>query len=41
MVDCWLGVSDVGAREDEEENTSGIVGGSGAGEDKAVPPGDL
>ena len=31
MVDGWLGFNDVGAREDEKENTSGTVGGNGAG----------
>ena len=41
MVDCWLGVSDVGAREDERENTSRIAGVNGAGDDEAVTPGDL
>lgn len=41
MVDCWFGVVEAGAGGHERENTSGILGGNGAGEDKAVTPGDL
>ncbi len=41
MVDCWLGVSDIGAREDEKEMACRIAGVNGAGEDKVVTFGDL
>ena len=41
MVDCRLGDSGVGTRDDERENTSRIVGGNKAGDDEAVTPCDL
>lgn len=41
MVDCWLGVCDAGAREDEREMACRIAGVNGASEDKAVTLGDL
>ena len=41
MVDGWLGFNDVGAREIEKENTSGTVGGNGAGDEKVITPSDL
>lgn len=41
VVDCWLGVGDVGAREDERESAFRIAGVNRAGEDEAVTPGDL
>ena len=40
-VDCRFGVNDVGAREDEREDTSRVVGGDQARDDKAETPGYL